>query len=610
MCGLAGVIGYPEPGAATLAAMQGALAHRGPDGAGEWSIPGVHLVHRRLAVINPGPGGRQPMRSDDGRLVLAYNGELYNDATLRARLGGNGFKTSCDTETLLRWLSAGGPLDALRGMYAFAAIDTRARTLVLARDPFGIKPLFWARLPGRVLFASEIPALFEHPELSPEPDIRGVSAYLTTIRTVTDGHTMFAGVMSLRPGESLRFDLDDPDAEPARTTCRIEPAETDDDPERLRGVIAGSVFQHLRTDVPLCALLSGGLDSSVIAATAAERLGPIRTYCSGVDEPGADAGHARRAAAAIGTDHREAFLDAELFTELWQDSVSRTGLPMSTPNEAAIRLIARRLRADGCVVTLSGEGADEVFAGYDAPLLAAAGYESSPDGPPGAFTLRSNAWILPELKGALLTPEWSRGVEGDEWLLDTYERLFAEVSAGARSPLDRHLRFQRRVNLEGLLGRLDSATMLESVEGRTPFADREVVSAADGLPFGALFDPAGQDGPRRTKLALRAAFAREVPREVLDREKASFPVPFWRWMHATAARVTRNRTAAWIFTPAVLATIRADPGRCWGTAWPVLNVCLWAERWWGDAAQASAAWRRGTAESRPLVYSCAGSYST
>jgi asparagine synthetase B (glutamine-hydrolysing) len=136
------------------------------------------------------------------------------------------------------------------------------------------------------------------------------------------------------------------------------------------------------------------------------------------------------------------------------------------------------------------------------------------------------------------------------------------------------------------------------------------VSAADGLPFGALFDPAGSDASRRTKLALRAAFAREVPREVLDREKASFPVPFHRWMHATAAHATRSNAAARIFTPAALATIREDPSRCWGIAWPVLNVCLWAERWWGDGAQASAASRRGTAESSRLVYSCAGSYST
>ncbi|MEO1535925.1 MAG: asparagine synthetase B, partial [Planctomycetota bacterium] len=228
MCGIAGFIGDPQPSRAVLQRMRDALAHRGPDGAGDWVGRGVSLVHRRLAVIAPGPAAQQPMSTDDGRFVLAYNGEVYNDDTLRRELqaesGVQRWRSSCDTESLLQWLAAGRPLAAVRGMYALALVDTAKRTLTLARDPLGIKPLFWARTSsGGVVFASELQALFEHPELSPEPDPLGVSLYLSSVRTVLGEQTLFAGVRSVEPGGVVTFDLDAPNRDPMKSRIEIEP---------------------------------------------------------------------------------------------------------------------------------------------------------------------------------------------------------------------------------------------------------------------------------------------------------------------------------------------------------------------------------------------------
>jgi asparagine synthase (glutamine-hydrolysing) len=609
MCGLVGVVGTPLPEPEVLRAMRDAMIHRGPDDAGLWIAGPAALAHRRLEVIAPGPAGRQPMLTADQRAGLVYNGEIYNHHDLRARMPDRSWRSGSDTETLLRWLTEGGDPAELRGMYALALVDLDARTLTLARDPLGIKPLFWARLPGRVLFASEIPALFKHPGLTPQPDPAGVSAYLTTLRSVLHDRTMFVGVRALTPGQVLTFDLDDPDRAPTERVIDVRPAAGE-----LRDVVTDSVRAHLLADVPVCVLLSGGLDSTAVAAVAARVHPSLRSYCSGVDGPDTDARYARQAAATLGTDHREAFLDEATFTALWHDSVRRTGLPLSTPNETAIRLVARRLRADGCVVTLSGEGADELLAGYDGPMRAAAAYEADPRISPGRFQLEANAWMPVALKPDLLTPQFWAGLDGDAALLSTYERLFESVSAGARCPLDRHLRFLRRVNLVGLLQRLDSATMLESVEGRTPLADRLVAACTDGLRFAELFDPAGATPADRTKLALRRAFAGDVPESVLRRDKASFPVPFQAWMGTTVALLPAMVTLRAIVRPTVLHAIGADPAGMWSLAWPVLNLGLWLERWWpaaapadgAESAQAVAASRRGTAESSSLVYSCLG----
>ncbi|MCW5776958.1 MAG: asparagine synthase (glutamine-hydrolyzing) [Phycisphaeraceae bacterium] len=577
--------------------MASRLSHRGPDGGGVYVGRGVVLGHRRLAVIDPSPAGQQPMTTPDGRFTIVYNGMLYNDAEIRAgrTCEGVGFRSSCDTETALHHLAASGPagLDSMRGMYALAIYDDHEGTLLLARDPFGIKPLYWARvdtpLGPEVLFASEVAALFEHPGLRPEPDLVAVSAYLTTIRTTLGERTLFNGVRVLQPGRWLRIRLRSPDLRTTGGTVEspvfVGRATADD----LRGAVEDSVRAHLRSDVPLCCLLSGGLDSSIVASIAQREAKRLRTWCAGArDEPPIDGvpqsddfRFAREVAASIGSDHREAPVTRTLFAERWRSLVQRTGLPLSTPNEVAINEVARSLRADGRMVTLSGEGADELLAGYDGPMLAAAQHVADGNGDPGLFQLASAAWIPPHAKAPLLHPEVWRAVEGDAALVEHYRAEYEVAAARADEPLRAHLRFHRRVNLTGLLQRLDSATMLEGVEGRTPFADVRAAAVADAVPMRDLYNATIAPPQPRTKIALRQAFSGALPEAVVTRPKASFPLPFQRWVAHLSVELAASEFLASLVRPTALAAVHADPARHWHAAWPFVNLALWSRRWWG-----------------------------
>lgn len=595
------------PAAMHLERMRDAMEHRGPDGKGLWVGRGAMLGHRRLAVIDPGPTGHQPLVSACGRFILAYNGEVYNDDELRDKLDRRP-ASRCDTATLLAWLSEGRPLDAVRGMYAFALIDTTERTLTLARDPLGIKPMFWTATPGGVAFASEIQALFEHPDVSPRPDPLGVSMYLSSVRTIMGTQTLFEGIVAVEPGQSLVFQLDDATAKPRANTTRIEKHAGEPADDELFDLVQQSIEAHLRTDVELCTLLSGGLDSGIITTLAMRSLGSIRTYCAGASQGTGDPSYAQLLADVLGTDHSTAVIDEPQFCSMWIDTVDRTGLPLATPNETAIRLIARTLRADGQIVTLSGEGADEIFAGYDGPLQAAIN-RAEPSG--GLHELQANAWIAADIKPTLLVGDFARQASEPEALVALFEAAFERAIrlCGSDGPTA-HLRFQRIVNLPMLLHRLDSATMLESVEGRTPFADTRVAAAAAAIPLGRLFDPSGETPPTRTKLAPRSAFNHILPAEILRRPKASFPLPFERWMSSIGELARSSDIGASIIQPALLSAIAENPAAHWHLAWPTFNVVLWAERWWGRGLrsplaaacdQASAASTRGTAPSRRFV---------
>lgn len=566
------------------------------------------LAHRRLAVIDPSEAGAQPMLLDDaglgergrGRYAVVYNGELYNDAELRDGLDREGvrFRSACDTETLLRALAAWGidGLRRLRGMYALAFVDRVAKRLVLARDPMGIKPLYYAVGEAEVSFASEPGPLLGALERTPEPDLCTVSAYLTTIRTTVGSRTLFAGVRSVLPGEVLEFDLSGGEALLARR-LNIDP----DDVERsgdglgigsVGALMDDSVGRHLRSDVPACALLSGGLDSSIIVALARRRAtGEVRTYCSGHAE-GADSEDlpfARVAAEHFGTRHTEAPVTRTMFVERWPEMIGRMGVPLSTPNEVAINEVARRLRRDGQVVALSGEGADELFGGYEAPMRLALAWERSwaesrgnrGDGEEkcraaARFQVESNAWMPVDLKAEVLRPEVWRVVEGDGALFGWYADQMGECLRCAEG-LAAHLMFHRRVNLVGLLGRLDTATMLESVEGRTPFADACVCAWAERLPMERRYTEAS--GSPRTKVALREGFAGCLPSSIVSRAKASFPLPFQDWLVDHAGVLRSSEFARVLFREEAVDQVCRDPAALWRLAWPMINVSMWGDRW-------------------------------
>jgi asparagine synthase (glutamine-hydrolysing) len=611
MCGILGIAAARgrrvSVDARSAERMRDTMAHRGPDGAGLLDLGNVVLAHRRLAVIDRTLSGHQPMATQDGRFTLVYNGELYNDAEVRAELAAAkvAFRGASDAETVLHALAAWGPggMAKLRGMYALALFDTREQTLLLARDPLGIKPLYWWR--GEVAggaelaFASEIQAILAHPGVKPEPDIAGVSAYLTTIRTSLGERTLFRGVRAMRPGEVLLCDLTRAELPVSDVRCGISDALGSNIPHptshirHVRETVRDSVARHLRADVPVCCLLSGGLDSAIVSRVAKETAGALDTYCSGAPgSSGDDFAFARIMAAALGSRHVEAPVTREMFQERWAEMVARMGIPLSTPNEIAINEVARRLRADGKVVALSGEGADELFGGYDGPLTEAARFEGIGVGNTdlskatgqwrgvsgGAFQLLSNAWVAPAAKGQILQDRVWKGLEGDAALLDVFERESEALRhrPGDDSPLQAHLRFQRRVNLAGLLQRLDSATMLEGVEGRTPLADVEVRRLAESLPMALKFTPR----PLRTKIALREAFGADLPPEIVKRPKASFPLPFQEWMADQAGVLRESELIRELFTPAAIEVVASEPQRLWNMAWPMINLALWAKRWW------------------------------
>lgn len=587
------------------------LAHRGPDDAGLYESPPTQphamLVHRRLAVVDPGPAGRQPMVSPAGS-VLVYNGELYNDAELRDELApwladhGRRFQTTCDTETVLVALERWGPdgLDRLRGMYALAWYDPAARALLLARDPLGIKPLYTARVPvaGGVefVFASEPAALFAHPHLSKQPDWSVVSGYLTSIRLTFGRRTLFEGVETLEPGERVAVDCSLgslPERRwfaPSLSVPQVE-ANLEAWAELVRTTVRDSVRRHTRADRPVCSLLSGGLDSTVVANEAIAHANIVHTYCAGHPDgdDNADLAVARRIAAALGTDHAEAPIDELLFRERWGWMIDTLGVPIGTPNEIAIFEVARLLRSRGEVVALSGEGADELFGGYELPLRRAldhvlAAGEDADDG--GLFQLDSAAWVARDAKAAVLNEPVLAAIDNDTVAIDAYRTAFdragSEPAADEpflESRLHRHLRTQRRLNLTGLLGRLDTSTMLAGVEGRTPLADVGVAGAAAAVPMAGKFTL--DDNGASTKIALREAFAGFIPDEAARRPKASFPLPVAAWAGTLTDELNQGSFAREVFTEAARATVCARGGELWPFAWPMVNIARWGRVHWG-----------------------------
>ncbi len=614
MCGILGIATTAgrrlELSTARIEQMRDEMSHRGPDGAGLWRNEHVALAHRRLAVIDPSEAGAQPMVDDEAspRFVLTYNGELYNERELRADLERRGerFASTCDTETVLRaWACWGtSALERMRGMFAFGVYDARLKTLTLVRDPLGVKPLLWWCDGSSVVFASEVRPILAHPEVMAAPNPRMVSAYLTTIRTVLGSETLFQGVRSVRPGEMVQIDLGAPGergivASETRWWRGARPSACGDDAEaraRVRDSVRGSVLGQLRSDVPLCTLLSGGIDSTIIAGVAAGEVGELRSFCSGAPGEGdSDLTAARAVAGEIGTIHDEAPIDQGLFEQRWPEMVDALGVPLSTPNEVAINEVARRLRSTGCVVTLSGEGADELFAGYEAPMDSAAAFIHEGGGPDraGAFELDANAWAPVDFKPGILRERAWEAAEEDSWLTGFYTREFGRAceETGERG-LGAHLRFHRMINLTGLLARLDTATMLAGVEGRTPFADGEVAHLAESIPLSFKFREMGADADTgsgsaatrtatavRTKLVLREAFAGDVPSFVLQRPKASFPLPFQDWMGPHAEALRRSSLAREIFRDEAVNAVSSEPGKLWRLAWPMINIAMWGERW-------------------------------
>ncbi|MDG4810870.1 asparagine synthase (glutamine-hydrolyzing) [Micromonospora sp. WMMD1120] len=539
MCGIAGWVGYdhdPSVNSDTIRAMTRPLECRGPDSEGFWLDASVALGHRRLAVIDPA-GGHQPMVAEDDDRVLAvltFCGEIYNFRELRGELSARGhhFRTTGDTEVLLRgYLEWGaGVADRLNGMYAFGVWDVEREELVLVRDRMGVKPLYYSQTPDGVLFGSEPKSILAHPGGSRRVDADGLREVLDMVKTPE--HAVFADMREVRPGHLVRV---------GRTGLRIErywgleAREHTDDLDttvgHIRALLDDTVRRQLIADVPLCTLLSGGLDSSAVTALAARALGRDQVRSFSVDFRGAgdsfqadavrsaaDAPFAWELSAFVGSRHTEVLLDSrELLDPAVRAAVLRaTDIPPAFWGDMwpSLYLLFRAIRQHS-TVALSGESADELFGGYR-------WFHN-----PGAVRADTFPWLT---SGSaryfgglrLLDPGLVEKLDLPGYRAARYREALAEVPVLPGEPADeRRMREISYLNLtrfvQTLLDRKDRMSMAVGLEVRVPFCDHRLVDYVFNVPWQLkTFDG-------REKSLLRAAAGDLLPESIRTRVKTPYP---------------------------------------------------------------------------------------
>ncbi len=574
MCGIAGI--FERDGAPAsqvrVAAMCDALQHRGPDGEGQFVDGPLALGHRRLAIIDLSPLGRQPMVTADGRYTLTFNGEIYNFQELRAELAARGrsFVSRSDTEVLLQAFATWGigALLRLNGMFAFAIWDRELQTLTLARDRFGVKPLYYTQVGSTFLFASEIKGLLAHGALSATMDVAGLTEYLNFQNFFTD-RTLFRGVKLLPQGCTMQLRVGATSAVPVRywNYSFQEPDGTVDDAaclEELDFLFQQAVSRQLVSDVDIGAYLSGGIDSGSIAKLAAKQLPYIRTFTVGFDlnsASGVELGFDERGAAEYisylaKTEHYEMVLkagDMERIMSPLARHLEEPRVGQCYPNFYAAKLAGKFVK-----VALSGAGGDEMFGGYPWRY-----YRAIVNDDFGHYIEKYFAFwqrLVPQqVMSSLLGPVSVEAAQVDASAI--FRGVFHEHADRLTRPEDyvnHSLYFEATTFLNGLLVVEDKMSMAHSLETRVPFLDNDLVDFAMRLParlkLGNLTDvvrmnenePGGKHERyfRRTKdgkLLLRKMMARHIPSEVTDRVKQGFSAPDASWFKGESIDYVRRR---------------------------------------------------------------------
>jgi asparagine synthase (glutamine-hydrolysing) len=546
VCGIAGLYsadGVPNP--QLVDAMRAAIVHRGPDEGSTDVFGPCVLGHQRLRVIDL-ETGYQPVTNESGDVVAVFNGEAYNFATLRDELGAHEIRGTGDTPVLPHLYEESGPafVERLHGMFALALWDSARERLVLARDRLGKKPLLWTRLPdGTLAFASELKALLRLPGASREVDLEAINAYLA-LQYVPGERTGLRGIQKLPPGHILVAESGDMRierywrAEPAEPSTRAE-----EWLERVRTTVGDAVRKRLVADVRLGALLSGGIDSSIVVALMSQASSqPVRTFTVGFsDERYDERAYARAVAQRYGTVHEELELEEDIAATL-----PRLAAAYDEPlgDEAAFPtfLIAEQARRH-VTVALGGDGGDEAFAGYEryiahglaarVPVLLARTGAAALRVLPGARAEPRSplhrAMRLLDVAAAPAADRYTRLME--VFPLELRRELWAEPSAAREVRLDAPapgITGLQLLDLDtylpgDLLPKADIASMAHSLELRSPFLDHEVVGLGLALPDS--LKTSGREG----KVALRRAFAGDLPPEVAGRGKTGFGVPLGRW---------------------------------------------------------------------------------
>ncbi len=627
MCGITGILSFDAPpDRAALERMTGAITHRGPDDEGFHLDGPCALGFRRLSIIDLSTG-HQPMTAEGCAIV--FNGEIYNFRELRAELERKGrrFHTTSDTEVLLaaylEWDTA--CVDRVEGMFAFAVWDPRKRRLFAARDRFGKKPFYWARVGRTFLFGSELKALVQHPSCPRRVDARALRRYLA-FEYVPTPDCIFEGVHKLGASSALTVDEHGvaerrydplPDPEPRTLLEALAPGSADQAAEKLRELLHAAVKRRLESDVPLGVFLSGGIDSSAVTAFAVREVPRLKTFSIGFEESSFDESHfARRAADAFGTEHHEQRVSSRDCLDLVPRLAEQLDEPFADSSYVPTFLLSRFTR-EKVTVALGGDGADELFAGYDtfvahpagalwgaAPralqalawraaglLPTSTGYMSLDfkvktflKGAQYAEPYRHQAWIgsfTPDAVQALMRPEWRAATDAVQ---DVYGPVDAFLRETSSRGFDRALRYYVHTYLkDDILVKVDRASMAASLEVRAPFLDRELSRWVMGLPLG--FKLRGVQRKWLLKKALRGV----VPDEILDRKKHGFALPVAQWLRGPLVPLVEELlgeqalAAAGIFEPKGVRALvdahvqgRADHRK---QLWTLLVFELWRRRW-------------------------------
>lgn len=564
MCGIFGYFdrtGEIIPGH-VLKAMGASIKHRGPDDEGIFQIPGAALGNQRLSIMDV-EGGHQPFVSDDGQIVVVQNGEIFNHVELAAELAGSRYacRTHCDTEVLLRLYERDGLdfLDRLNGMFAFAILDLRVPAMFLVRDRIGVKPLYVAEVGSRLIFGSEIKAVSIGTGLARQLDLEALSHYLT-FNYVPVPHTMHAGVRHVMPGHALKITPHGVKEWRWWDLSSIAPDESRSEEswiEEFNAILEDAVRIRMRSDVPFGAFLSGGVDSSTIVGLMARNApNPVKTFCIGFDDPRFDESpYAAAAAERFATDHVMRRVDPEML-DLWPKAIHHLDQPHGDISFLPTYRVSE-LAAEHVKVVLTGDGGDELFAGYDKY----AAFFNRPDADAmddetfqrryfESISLFSNAE-----KTCLLSSCTKKRLDL-EAPFEIAREWFADVPHQDRINQALYLDMQLLLSGNNLV-KPDRMGMAVSIEPRTPFLDFRMMEFAFRMPGHFKF----KDGI--TKYIYKKAVTPLIGRELAYRKKQMFTVPVGEWFRDRLATYCTDHIASLaekcdLFDGAYLRTLAAD----------------------------------------------------
>ncbi|SDT78662.1 N-acetylglutaminylglutamine amidotransferase [Actinoplanes derwentensis] len=563
MCGIAGEICYGDRRSdlETVRRMLPSLESRGPDGAGLWDGGRISFGHRRLKIIDLSEAGAQPMTDERLRLTVVFNGCVYNYKELREELLGYGytFSSTSDTEVILKAYHRWGTdcVNRFLGMFAFAIAEHDTGTVVLARDRLGIKPLYLAESPGRLRFASTLPALLAAGGVDTTIDREALHHYMTFHSVVPAPRTILSGVRKLPPATVRVIRADGTSTERVyweATFTRPGAASGPEWTEAVREKLRQAVERRTVADVPVGVLLSGGLDSSLIVALLAEQgQTGLTTFSIGFDAGGGESGdefaYSDLVAKQFGTDHHQIRIGQDRFLPAVARTVAAMSEPMVSHDCIAFNLLSEDV-AKQVKVVQSGQGADEIFAGYSwYPPLAGVPRERAAEAYAAQFFDRSHH----DLAGQL-NPEWLLETDvSSEFVAASFGR------PGAETAVDAALRLDSQVMLvDDPVKRVDNMTMAWGLEGRVPFLDHELVELAAACPPELKL---ARDGKGVLKDAARGL----VPDEIIDRPKGYFPVPGIRHLEGPMLDLVRDTLHApaarerALFRPEYVEALLADP---------------------------------------------------